>query len=361
MKRNNKKGFTITELVIVIAVIAILAAVLIPTFSGVIKKAKLSNDTQVASRLNQHIEVYCIENGLNKKEFLGTDVISIAEVGNYNLKPSTGEWTYVWNIAERKVEIMQKSSEEGGDWVGTFTTSPVDPTNIFEGYYMIGKGDSDIEQAIYTLINATNEDAYEKAKKIYDGQDQTNKYLEHVTKFNPDHTLYLTNTNCFGATGEALKVVYTLRTFNVDTNGYTGSIQANALNSVSQIVKTYSSATNADLKAALRAEGAKEVGFSVNQLVTEGEDWYNTVVDVATGKTNYDVMCEMLEDAGVKVLEVEEMVRVNQNNIPGITFNFGSSVVGTSRQEIVLQGNTITVLYFSDAKGLVAFGKMFNA
>ena len=40
MKRNNKKGFTIVELVVVIAVIAILSAVLIPTFSGVIGDAK---------------------------------------------------------------------------------------------------------------------------------------------------------------------------------------------------------------------------------------------------------------------------------------------------------------------------------
>ena len=40
MKKLNKKGFTIVELVIVIAVIAILAAVLIPTFSGVVDKAK---------------------------------------------------------------------------------------------------------------------------------------------------------------------------------------------------------------------------------------------------------------------------------------------------------------------------------
>ena len=39
---KNKKGFTIVELVIVIAVIAILAAVLIPTFSNVIKDAKES-------------------------------------------------------------------------------------------------------------------------------------------------------------------------------------------------------------------------------------------------------------------------------------------------------------------------------
>lgn len=38
----NKKGFTIVELVIVIAVIAILAAVMIPTFSGIIAKAQES-------------------------------------------------------------------------------------------------------------------------------------------------------------------------------------------------------------------------------------------------------------------------------------------------------------------------------
>ena len=40
MRKNNKrKGFTIVELVIVIAVIAVLAAVMIPTFSGVIGNA----------------------------------------------------------------------------------------------------------------------------------------------------------------------------------------------------------------------------------------------------------------------------------------------------------------------------------
>lgn len=47
-KFTNKKGFTIVELVIVIAVIAILAAVLIPTFSSVIEKANLSSAQQKA-------------------------------------------------------------------------------------------------------------------------------------------------------------------------------------------------------------------------------------------------------------------------------------------------------------------------
>lgn len=48
MKKLNKKGFTIVELVVVIAVIAILAAVLIPTFSNVVDKANESKAMQEA-------------------------------------------------------------------------------------------------------------------------------------------------------------------------------------------------------------------------------------------------------------------------------------------------------------------------
>lgn len=42
MKRSNK-GFTLVELIIVIAVIGVLAAILIPVFSNVIKKANLKS------------------------------------------------------------------------------------------------------------------------------------------------------------------------------------------------------------------------------------------------------------------------------------------------------------------------------
>lgn len=50
MRRNSsKKGFTIVELVIVIAVIAILAGVLIPTFTGLVEKANESARQQLAS------------------------------------------------------------------------------------------------------------------------------------------------------------------------------------------------------------------------------------------------------------------------------------------------------------------------
>lgn len=50
-RKQNRRGFTIVELVIVIAVIAILASVLIPTFSGIIEKANYSNAFQEAENL----------------------------------------------------------------------------------------------------------------------------------------------------------------------------------------------------------------------------------------------------------------------------------------------------------------------
>ena len=53
MNRNTKKGFTIVELIIVIAVIAVLAAVLIPTFSNLIQKAQEAKDTALVRNLNE--------------------------------------------------------------------------------------------------------------------------------------------------------------------------------------------------------------------------------------------------------------------------------------------------------------------
>ena len=56
MKRTNKKGFTIVELVIVIAVIAILAAVLIPNISRLVRKAHVSSDLSLVRNLNMALE-----------------------------------------------------------------------------------------------------------------------------------------------------------------------------------------------------------------------------------------------------------------------------------------------------------------
>ena len=95
MKKSNRKGFTIVELVIVIAVIAILAAVLIPTFSNLIKKANESSDIQAVREMNTFLTAEAILDGVDSI----FDVYDIFEesgfkVENYSPLVSGNEFYY---------------------------------------------------------------------------------------------------------------------------------------------------------------------------------------------------------------------------------------------------------------------------
>ena len=57
MQKHDKKGFTIVELVIVIAVIAILAAILVPVISNLINRAHVTKDTQLVRNLNTSLAI----------------------------------------------------------------------------------------------------------------------------------------------------------------------------------------------------------------------------------------------------------------------------------------------------------------
>lgn len=62
-KLNNQKGFTIVELLIVIVVIGILAALVITTFTGIQQKARNTERTTDIKALHGQIEAYYAQNG----------------------------------------------------------------------------------------------------------------------------------------------------------------------------------------------------------------------------------------------------------------------------------------------------------
>ena len=104
IKRNNKKGFTIVELVIVIAVIAILAAVLIPTFAGIINKANQSADQQAVRQMNTLLASESLTGeGPTKIQ----DVKAILDANGYNhkLDPLFKGYSFAW-IAEKNVIVL---------------------------------------------------------------------------------------------------------------------------------------------------------------------------------------------------------------------------------------------------------------
>ena len=132
IKRNNKKGFTIVELVIVIAVIAILAAVLIPTFAGIIKKANLSADQQAVRQMNVALATASAE----KTPANIDEVAKILADAGFNaedtLVPVSKDHRFYWS-ATYNVIVLVKGNEV------VFPTDNDDLVNGFEAENNSGK------------------------------------------------------------------------------------------------------------------------------------------------------------------------------------------------------------------------------
>lgn len=94
MKNNKKKGFTIVELVIVIAVIAILAAVLIPTFSNVVDKANKSATLLEARSKYTALLADDMEDGVQNGKINATTNVTVPTDCRYTVEVS-GETTTI--------------------------------------------------------------------------------------------------------------------------------------------------------------------------------------------------------------------------------------------------------------------------
>ena len=111
MKKTNKKGFTIVELVVVIAVVAILAAVLIPTFVSVVNKANVSNDTALVKNINITLAAEEITDG---KPATMHDALVMAERGGFDVSKLTprSSGDIVWDSATNRFALVDKDGKK---------------------------------------------------------------------------------------------------------------------------------------------------------------------------------------------------------------------------------------------------------
>ena len=104
----KKNGFTIVELVIVIAVISILAAAAVPTFASVVRKAKISAMSQLASSFNKAIVTY---EALDMPISTMHDVIGALEDYGYDEQDVIEEednFCVVWDRDENRFVVFDK-------------------------------------------------------------------------------------------------------------------------------------------------------------------------------------------------------------------------------------------------------------
>ena len=115
-KSNNKKGFTLVELVIVVAVIAILSAILIPTIGTVIKDAK---DAAVKSDLrtvitNEMVQRDEVTGEIKDNKEIPEQYFVYSENATLHTDKATvndfGKITYVLHWTGNEVEIVDIST-----------------------------------------------------------------------------------------------------------------------------------------------------------------------------------------------------------------------------------------------------------
>ena len=77
MKKNNKKGFTLAELLIVVAIIAVLVAISIPIFTAQLRKARLATNQANARAAYAEVVANALTEGYTGAE--GTYTVATAK------------------------------------------------------------------------------------------------------------------------------------------------------------------------------------------------------------------------------------------------------------------------------------------
>lgn len=86
MKQSVQKGFTLIELMIVVAIIGILAAIAIPAYSDYTIKARVSEAASLSGAAKTAVDIYYSETGILPPNTLSHDDLSISTYTSYNAK-----------------------------------------------------------------------------------------------------------------------------------------------------------------------------------------------------------------------------------------------------------------------------------
>ncbi len=167
MIKKLKKAFTITELVIVIAVIAILAAVLIPTFSNVIENAKESAALQTSKNaLTDYLATVTGDDNPNNDEpvgmvFVSDDYAHVYLNGSLHLIGKVGDLAYLDSSLELKGTVPDATNIDiGTDLTGDTIKISLAKNNDGSEKQEVDIAVSSLEQGTETEGEKTKQEEY---------------------------------------------------------------------------------------------------------------------------------------------------------------------------------------------------------
>jgi len=235
-KIKKNKGFTLIELIVVIAIIGILAAVLIPSISGYITKAHRGRDVELAGHMTTELSLYATEYNVNMDDLTGVDVRTILSFSGQNLVPRKDKWVFVYDRTTHQV-VVRDLDDNGLVVFAAVPNDPIDPTHIEENYFLISKGKSNIEKAVDLMVNLKSAEDYDQAVLLSGG------YQSVIEKFNPANTLFISNVEVYTtatAVNSISKIVILEKTSSlpkIDSVTY-GKIDPSSVVALSNTIRT---------------------------------------------------------------------------------------------------------------------------
>ena len=342
---RRRKGFTIVELVIVIAVIAILSAILIPTFTGVVTNAKLAKDKAQAANMNTSLAIATATSG-------GTADLTAVEIrtifsSEYSFVCETPNYLFWFDQTDHTIKVGKDPGSSGVVFADGFNTSDTaELEEVIPGKLVLSTGGTPLAEALYGIRNLKNTADFTTLKGKLAKYDTT--LTTFVDKFNPSTTLYIGETGgVTNSTTNITKIVFAdgLRTIpavyispvtltaEVEIPSTIQLIERSALTSVnvSGTGKITAKTTNISVEnnslslelkqsSSLPAEGsnalkqvkvytkngenaAVECSYNVLNKISSGS---NFVVEINSGEVNktYSLVTKMFENNGTRYYSI---------------------------------------------------------
>lgn len=311
---KNRKGFTIVELVIVIAVIAILAAVLIPTFASLIAKANVSADTQLVRNLNTALTTEKAGGENNKTMYdalkmvnnAGYDIDTIVSKSGNNIAWDSVNDRFVLIDPDKNTFIYPTEAGANAQGIGEndavnyFVIYKELPTEQKYSIYL-SKNANITEAAVKVGFDAgENENVTAVTYENSDKQDviiRTNGSTKVVIKDTGDGKQYhygnaevvdvTTGNNCYYEYGNTTVLIARAGTINVQNGASVAVVAKN--NNV-----TFNKETNATVaveKAVAEEANFEELASNAEQYVAlVGDEGYKSIEEAITAATDGDTI-----------------------------------------------------------------------
>ena len=281
---KNKKGFTLVELVIVIAVIAILAGVMIGTFASVVKKAKDSAKAQEMAAAKQEQTANDVIEKLNNSNWLGWE--------DFEEKLAT-RLTKAYQDAKSDVPVdaiqdavkgaVAKYFAEHANENTGLTAEQVKyivETAVAKNAY-VGVTEAQVKAIVNAAVSGTSTLTKSQVQAIVDAAQARNLTLAQVSKAIADATKDFAKTDDISASADKILEAVNAVSSKALTEKQVKDIINAAVWNAGGVTKTWFDSTNYEATEKFTVSNAQEVA-GLATLVNGGYDFEGKTITLST-------------------------------------------------------------------------------